>query len=86
VENRIEIHQKIKNSQTLVAHICNPSFLGGWDQKGHSSKSALEKSLQDPILVEKKLCVVAYSCHPSKGRRFKQEDHGPGWSGPKARP
>jgi hypothetical protein len=29
VENRIEIHQKIKNSQTLVAHICNPSFLGG---------------------------------------------------------
>jgi hypothetical protein len=32
-----------------VAHICNPSYLGGRDQEDHSLRSALAKSSQDPI-------------------------------------
>jgi hypothetical protein len=38
----------------LVAHACNPSYLGGRDQEEHSSKLAHANSLQDPILKKKK--------------------------------
>jgi hypothetical protein len=43
--------QKSKGaSQALVAHTCNPSYSGGRDQKGHSSKPTPANSPQDPIL------------------------------------
>jgi hypothetical protein len=34
----------------LVAHTCNPSYLGGRDYEDHSSKPAWANSSQDPIL------------------------------------
>jgi hypothetical protein len=34
----------------LVAHACNPSYLGGRDQEDCSSKPAQANSSQDPIL------------------------------------
>jgi hypothetical protein len=34
----------------LVAHTCNPSYSGGRDQEGCTSKPAWANSLQDPIL------------------------------------
>jgi hypothetical protein len=43
----------IKNSflsQVPVAHACNPSFLGGSDQKDHSSKPAPGKRFVRPYL------------------------------------
>jgi hypothetical protein len=32
-----------------MAHTCNPSYLGGWDQEEYGSRSAQENSLQDLI-------------------------------------
>jgi hypothetical protein len=34
----------------MVAHVCNPSYLGGRDQEDHGSKPIWENSSQDPIL------------------------------------
>jgi hypothetical protein len=50
--NTITFIIKYKNypSWALVAHSCNPSYSGGRDQEDHSSKPALENSLQSPIL------------------------------------
>jgi hypothetical protein len=36
-------------SQAPVAHICNPSYLGGRDQEGHGLKPAQANSSRDPI-------------------------------------
>jgi hypothetical protein len=32
-----------------VAHACNPSYVGVWDQKDHGSRSTPANSLWDPI-------------------------------------
>jgi hypothetical protein len=32
----------------LVAHACNPSYLGGQDQKDHNLRPAQTESAQDP--------------------------------------
>jgi hypothetical protein len=34
----------------LLAHTCNPSYLGGRDQENHGLKLAWANSSQDPIL------------------------------------
>jgi hypothetical protein len=36
-------------SQVLLAHACNPSYLGGWDWKYHGSRPVQRNSFQDPI-------------------------------------
>jgi hypothetical protein len=33
---------EVKESQALVAHACNPSYLGSWDQENFSSRPAGE--------------------------------------------
>jgi hypothetical protein len=38
-----------KSSPVLVAHACNPSYLGDWGQEDHSSKPAQANSYQDPV-------------------------------------
>jgi hypothetical protein len=42
--------QKQRSRLALVAHTCNPSYLGGRDQEDHGSRSALRNSSRDPIL------------------------------------
>jgi hypothetical protein len=37
----------------MVAHIHNPSYLGGGDQEDHSLRTALEKIRETPISVNK---------------------------------
>jgi hypothetical protein len=41
--------KKEKLSWAQMAHTCNPSYLGGLDQKDHCSKPDWAKSSQDPI-------------------------------------
>jgi hypothetical protein len=36
-------------NQALVAHTCNPSYVGGRGQEDHSPKPAKANSLRDPI-------------------------------------
>jgi hypothetical protein len=36
-------------SRALVAHTCNPSYLGNWDQEDHVLRPTQGKYLQDPI-------------------------------------
>jgi hypothetical protein len=45
----VEKKKNEKLSQALVAHTCNPSYLGGWDQEDHSSRPSPENSSQDSI-------------------------------------
>jgi hypothetical protein len=45
----IEALRRLRKSQALVAHACNPSYSGGRDQEDHSSKLAQANSLRDPI-------------------------------------
>jgi hypothetical protein len=43
-------NEKLKNySQKPVTHTCNPSFLGGRDREGGSSRPAQGNGLHDPI-------------------------------------
>jgi hypothetical protein len=37
-------------SQVLVAHTCNPKYLGGWDQEDQVLRPAQENSSEDPHL------------------------------------
>jgi hypothetical protein len=46
----MEVPQKIKNSQVLVAHTYNSSHSGGRDQEDQGSKPVTVNNLQDPIL------------------------------------
>jgi hypothetical protein len=39
--------QKLSGSQELVAHNCNHSYLGGWDQEDHGSRPPIAGSLWD---------------------------------------
>jgi hypothetical protein len=39
------VSQKYKNSPAPAAHACNPSYSGGRDQEGHSSKPAQASSV-----------------------------------------
>jgi hypothetical protein len=48
-----------------VAHNCNPSYLEGRDQGNHGSRTAQEKSYQDPLISTSKVGVVMYACDPS---------------------
>jgi hypothetical protein len=41
--------QEVVESQVLVAHTCNPSYLGSIDQEDHGSKPTPANSLGDPI-------------------------------------
>jgi hypothetical protein len=42
--------QKGKGESSKVTYTCNPSYLGGWDQKDHSLRQAWANSSQDPHL------------------------------------
>jgi hypothetical protein len=42
--------RKIKKSQMLVTHDCNPSYSGGRDRENRGWKTAWANSSQDPIL------------------------------------
>jgi hypothetical protein len=78
-------------SHALVAHACNPSYLGGRNQQDHGSKPAWANSSSDPISkkpITKKgvvewLKVQALSSSPSttqkkkKGRMIFAEDQNP---------
>jgi hypothetical protein len=68
----------MSKSQALVAHTCNPSFLGGRHQENHSSKPAQVNSLLDPISKKKKITkngvpewlkVKAPSSNPGTGKK-----------------
>jgi hypothetical protein len=57
-----------------MAHACNPSYLGGRDQKDHSSKPAWANRLRDSISkisITKKAGGVAQSVGPE----FKPQYH-----------
>jgi hypothetical protein len=41
------------NHQAPVAHACNPSYSGDWDQEDWGLKPAWANSVQDPILENK---------------------------------
>jgi hypothetical protein len=52
VENRrgsamLTLNKK-KAGQVLVAHVCNPSCLGGYNQEDHGLRRVLTSSSQDP--------------------------------------
>jgi hypothetical protein len=58
-----------KNSGwVLVPCACHPSYLGGWDQEDHRLRSTQEKSFQYLISTEKKLGMVALTCHLNVSR------------------
>jgi hypothetical protein len=45
-----ETKQNMKTNELgPVAHICNPSYLGGGDEEDHSSRPALANSPRAPI-------------------------------------
>jgi hypothetical protein len=49
-----DMNKKLRNkkkilSWVLVAHTCNPSYLGGWDWEDHNLRSVQANSLWDPI-------------------------------------
>jgi hypothetical protein len=48
----------------MVAHVCNPSYLGGREQEDRSLRPAPAKSLPDTISTNK-FGVVAHTCYPS---------------------
>jgi hypothetical protein len=48
----------------VVAHICNPSYLGDGDGEDQGLRPAWTKSYRDPISINK-LDVVACGYHPS---------------------
>jgi hypothetical protein len=54
----------------MVAHTCNPIYLGGRDQKDHGLRSAQVKSSRDPISTKKSwalwLAPVAEICEEHK--------------------
>jgi hypothetical protein len=53
-----------KQRLDTVAHACNPSYLGGRDQKDCGSRPAQAKREQDPI-SSNKLSIFRLSCHLS---------------------
>jgi hypothetical protein len=67
------------SSRVLVAHTCNPSYLGGQDLD-HSSRLAwVKKKFMRPHLNRKKLGVVMCICHLSYSGKNKIG----GWPGKK---
>jgi hypothetical protein len=40
-------HQVLQSCQALMAHICNPSYLGSWDGEDRGSRSVWKNSLRD---------------------------------------
>jgi hypothetical protein len=68
-----------------MAHTCNPSYLGDWDWEDQDSRPALAKSLQDSISSNSWgwWCVPVI---PATARNIKEDDHGRGPTGQKARP
>jgi hypothetical protein len=66
-----------------VAHTCNPGYVGGWDQKNHSSKQASlgKKRLLAKLHLEENMLVW---WHTPVIQQW--EDHSPGSPGQKARP
>jgi hypothetical protein len=64
------------SSQELVAHVCNPSYSGGRDEKDSISKPAWANSSQELILkipitkwLVEQLKVKALSSSPRKARK-----------------
>jgi hypothetical protein len=49
----------------MVAHICNPSYLGGRDWKGCYWRPVRAKVQETRISTNKKLSVVLYAYYPS---------------------
>jgi hypothetical protein len=50
--------------RVLVARDCNPSYLGGWDQKNHGLRSAWASSLWD-LYLQNNQSKVDWNCGPS---------------------
>jgi hypothetical protein len=42
-------HKSLWKRLVTMAHTCNPSYLGGWDQVNHGLRPVGESSSQDPI-------------------------------------
>jgi hypothetical protein len=76
---------EINYSQVLMAHACNPSYLGGRDQEDHGSRPAWAKSSQDPHLNQSKPGMMVHTGHPIFGETA-WENHDLGWPGCKVRP
>jgi hypothetical protein len=55
----------------VVAHACNPSYLGGSDWEDEGSRPTLAKKFKSPPSQQKNLGVVAYTCHPSYCKKYK---------------
>jgi hypothetical protein len=54
-----EIADKMQaQSQALVAHACNPCYIGGRDQEDCGSKPSWANSSQDPISKKKKITKI----------------------------
>jgi hypothetical protein len=74
-ENEANIHK----SQVLMAHACNPSNVGGWDQEDSGSRPAQVKKFLRSHLDGKKLGMGC--CTPitlGTVGSLKYEDHSPG--------
>jgi hypothetical protein len=76
----------MKCGQEPVVHTCNLNYFGGCHQKNCNLKTAWANSLQDSISTGKKLGMVVCAYYPRDRGKHKEEDHGPGWPGKKARP
>jgi hypothetical protein len=62
------------DSQALVAHACNPSYLEGGDKKDHGWR--LVKFARSHF--NQQLGMMVHSCHPSCAGKHKERDPGPG--------
>jgi hypothetical protein len=60
-----------------VAHAYNPSYLGGRNQKDHSSRPIQRGDKFARFQFNKWLDAVLDANHPSYARKHKQEDSGP---------
>jgi hypothetical protein len=89
IQREKAIGQRERTCGVLVAHTCNPSYLGGRVQEDRGSKPTWANSLQDPILKmpNTKAGRVAQGVGPDssssttkKERKKESTNFGPGCS------